>query len=784
MLRKDTGQERSIISDLDQLYQAATCNAVERELKRWTSPFVYPYPVELEPPFEAFDPSITHDRKHLPVKAFARKTSKAKKAILARLSFPVTDSVSWTAFENGIRRLSTSEGTVSLEITAHNGSIGVFLYGSESAVRNIVAGWNLVIPGIRMECVLFDPLASLTEADLQNMKIAEVHNPAPYPYLIVNARDFSVTPINAVFQAMTSIDIGDMAIYQFLITAVEANWMKSIWAIEKANAFLGKRAAFPSVAMGKSKLQANKPLFAAKLRLAYVGKSREQFERLLSLIGPFHAGGEGLSYRTIKELRQVVDDKKLLEMLIHRLAHTTGMLLDSAEAAAFMSLPDASVETVCQSDIGLLKGFPVPDLLTHDGLPLGRNTYGGVETVVRLQNTSQNPGKYVIGSNAGGKSTAMEGEMLWYIEQGASVILIDFHGETVDSLLQKIPDVAEDRVVVLDPSSDEFIPRLNLFVSDRESEIGPLAVDAVEGMRGMFPDSWGPRMNHILVYAVAGLFTLNKNLAAVLPLLSHTQEGRRLRNRVANQTSNPEVRRFFREEFDSYNKDVLASITNKISSLMMHERMRQMFSTQENAFDFERLMNGGVLVVKLSIGLLGVDVAAWIGNFILSHIQKLALRRAATSPDRRVPCHIYVDEVHRMKNLSVCHSIINEARKYRVYQTASHQETGQLSEADFKAFTSMSNIMVFRLNLDDARKMSKLFNGKVAPEEIMNLGVGEVFARIENQVVNFTTFPPRQGDPEKLSRIMQRCHKLYYRQADEISNHSARDNQRTNFELF
>ena len=367
-----------------------------------------------------------------------------------------------------------------------------------------------------------------------------------------------------------------------------------------------------------------------------------------------------------------------------------------------------------------------------------------------------------------------------------SIILIDFHGATAREALERLGAV-EGRVDVLDFSLPEFLPILNLFAVKNSEDIGMMASDCLDGMRMWFQSATGMRLEHILMHGIAGLMELKENLATLSVLISFLPEGKKLQQKIIHITKNPEIKQFWANEFGTYSKDALLPIRNKISSLLMSERIRKIFSFKDNSFDFELTMdNGRILIINLSVGRLGVEVSALLGNLVLSTIQKIGLRRESKSPEELNPCYVFVDECHRLKNLNILHSIINEARKYKINLTISHQETGQVDIPDFKAFTSVSNILVFKSNLEDARRMSKIFNEKVSADNIMNLDVGEVYARINNHVTSFKTFAPCRADPEVAKRIYERSIEKYYAPVKDVVTKECRNEVRKKrvFDVF
>ncbi len=770
MLRISKEQARATESAMAQYIKGATCHGLGIETARFSSPVIHKYHVELEPRFQPFDPSAVFARTDelQPLTGIRKRKSKRRDMVILKIHFPLADKPCWPELEQGIRGLSAASDELSFDVVASRGRIGIYLHGVESSLQSLISRWQLILPELKLETALVDPLAEISEVPFELLEFADVYAPPPYHFMLTHGRDFVNAPMNSLFMSMSEIQSDEILFCHVMFRSVRNNWLGNMQAIIQADSMLGKRSPLPSCPAGQTKLSAGKPLFVVKLCLGCVSRRIELFEALLAHLGLYQWSGLNLKYRTKQDFLQVLTEAQIRKMFAKRESYTTGMLLNSEELTAFVHVPDSGITASKKAKYDRIVGFPVHEDLKDSGLPLGINRYAGDECNVCVPLSSRNPSIYIIGSTTAGKSTSIEEQILWYASRGYAVIIIDFHGDTADSILGKVPGQIIEKTRIFDLSDPEYVACLNLFEAEDQADIGRLSADYVESMRGMFPGSWGARLNHLLVHGVAGLFILERNLAALLPIYSQTRQGEQYRQEIVRRCKNPEMRRFWTQEFRSYAAEAFTPITNKISTLLMDERARRMFSVRKNTFPLKKMMEGGLTIIKLSIGLLGVDIAAWIGDMLLAQFQKLALRRAAIAPCERIPCFLFMDEFHRLKNLSVCHSIINECRKYKLYLTASHQETGQLSPEDFKAFTSMGNIMVFRLNRDDSKKMATIFNGMVQPEDIMGLSVGEVIARIENRVVNFTTFPPKDGSQAVAQTIYDDSHKLYYKPLAEV----------------
>ena len=75
---------------------------------------------------------------------------------------------------------------------------------------------------------------------------------------------------------------------------------------------------------------------------------------------------------------------------------------------------------------------------------------------------------YMIGKTGVGKSTVFQNMCLQDIQNGQGVCFIDPHGESIDWLLEHIPEDRLQDVVLVDPSDTDFPFGLNLLEAHSE----------------------------------------------------------------------------------------------------------------------------------------------------------------------------------------------------------------------------------------------------------------------------------------------------------------------------
>lgn len=124
---------------------------------------------------------------------------------------------------------------------------------------------------------------------------------------------------------------------------------------------------------------------------------------------------------------------------------------------------------------------------------------------------------------------------------------------------------------------------------------------------------------------------------------------------------------------------------------------------------------------------------------------------------------VFVDEFWRFSTGRIIESLINECVKAGVHLCVANQETGQLSSELLQAVLSMPNVMVFNVGLSDAKRLVPLFDGKVSVEDFLGLGRGEVFARIDSDIADFTCpYSAGTGNHALRRKIISDSRKKFY----------------------
>jgi hypothetical protein len=168
------------------------------------------------------------------------------------------------------------------------------------------------------------------------------------------------------------------------------------------------------------------------------------------------------------------------------------------------------------------------------------------------------------------------------------------------------------------------------------------------------PDSWGPRLEHILRNALLALLDQpDSTLADVLRLL----DDKAFRKETVSRSYHPQVRDFWLREYENYPArfriEAIAPIQNKVGAFLANPLLNRILTQPKSAFDVRQIMDGGkILLVNLAKGKIGEDTASLLGALLVSKISMAALSRAEVPEESRRDFSVYLDEFQTFTTLS------------------------------------------------------------------------------------------------------------------------------------
>jgi hypothetical protein len=383
---------------------------------------------------------------------------------------------------------------------------------------------------------------------------------------------------------------------------------------------------------------------------------------------------------------------------------------------------------------------------------------------------------YIVGKTGLGKSTLLRNLILQDLHAGRGVGLLDPHGDLAREVLELVPRSRANDVAYFNPGDLARPVGLNLLPRVPPDSAHLVVSGIVSAFRGIWGDSWGPRLEYILGHAVAALLDRGGLTILALPRLL-ADDG--FRERVTSKVRDPVVRAFWRDEYARYERrfrlEAIAPLQNKIGRLLGNAPLRNIFGQVRNRLDVPFIMNRGrILVANLSKGAIGEDHARLLGALLVSQFQWAAMQRAANPDSPRTPFYLYIDEFQSFATEALT-SILAEARKYGLALTIAHQYLDQLPDGIRQSvFGNTGNLIAFRVGQRDARILEEELGGDVKIGNLVSLGKHEIYARLLNhgkaaEPFRGRTLPPiRVSGAAKRAAIIRHSRERYGRPRKEV----------------
>ncbi len=338
---------------------------------------------------------------------------------------------------------------------------------------------------------------------------------------------------------------------------------------------------------------------------------------------------------------------------------------------------------------------------------------------------------YVIGKTGTGKSTLLKTLALQDIEHGEGFALLDPHGDLAAELVSLVPLDRQEDLIYLDVPDRSFSWHFNPFAGIPRENQALAAAGMVEVFKKLWPDEWGPRLEHLLRNVVFTLLEVGGTLGDVPRLLSERSYRASLLGRIGNGM----VREFWDKEYAGYSPAFRAVVTaplqNKLGALLTDPRLHEILTARESSFDLRRVMDEGkLLVVNLSKGKLGEGPASLLGSLLVSHLSLAALERADRPQEERRDFFLYLDEFHTFSTLTLA-TMLSELRKYRLSLILAHQYLGQLEpEIRDAVFGNVGTFIAFRVGALDAPTVARELSPRFEADDLLALPNFSVYLRL------------------------------------------------------
>lgn len=318
------------------------------------------------------------------------------------------------------------------------------------------------------------------------------------------------------------------------------------------------------------------------------------------------------------------------------------------------------------------------------------------------------------------------------IKDGNGVALIDPHGDLADKILTLIPRERINDVIYFNPADIDYPIAFNPLEQIHADFHDLVASGLIMVFKKIWADFWGPRLEHILRYAIMTLLEYPGSTLLDIPRLLTDGD---FRKTVLAKVTHPQVKAFWFSEYDKYSawmrSSAISPILNKIGQFLVSIPLRNIVGQRNNTFKLRTLMDEKkILIVNLAKGKIGEDNCALLGAMLVTRMQLAAVSRANLPESRRDSFYLYVDEMHNFITLSFA-DVLSEARKYGLSLTLAHQYIEQLdNEIRAAVFGNVGTMIAFRLGAKDARYLAREFNPVFNETDIITLPNYRIYLKL------------------------------------------------------
>lgn len=359
---------------------------------------------------------------------------------------------------------------------------------------------------------------------------------------------------------------------------------------------------------------------------------------------------------------------------------------------------------------------------------------------------------YVIGKTGMGKSTLLENMAVQDIQSGNGLAFIDPHGASAEKLLDYVPEERLKDVLYFAPFDLQYPISFNV-LEQVEADHRHLVVNGLMStFEKLWADQWSARMAYILQNTLAALLEFP---GATLLGVNRMYVDKDYRRRVVESCTDPTVKSFWTEEYakytDRYTQEATPAIQNKIGQFQANALVRNIIGQGESSFNLREMMDTRkIFIVNLSKGRVGEGNAKLLGAMLVTKIYLAAMSRAdipASQLTHLPEFHLFVDEFQNFANRSFA-DILSESRKYKLALTVAHQYIEQMEEEVTAAvFGNVGSMITFRVGAYDAEVLEKEFMPAFTAEDLVNLGLRQIYLKlmidgVSSPPFSATTLPP------------------------------------------
>jgi hypothetical protein len=649
---------------------------------------------------------------------------------------------------------------------------------------------------------IFNPVGRLSGTVGGELSLKE-----DYAYPIATYQDLKRDAMQALLNAMATLDREDGAGVQILMRPADPNWRKNALSLagkkrkgdDKHHSFLdlSKELATAFVKPPEAKEGGDKkkdlsgldqaildaiedktryPGYEVLIRVVVSSNITQRAQAILNnLVAAFSLydapGKNGFKYAPAKSIDEFVTSY-ILRFFPQQHTKT---VLNAVELATLFHFPDQSGIPTSQLERQASKQVDAPRNVSDKGLLLGYNVFRGAKKPIRLALHDRQRHMYAVGQTGTGKSTFLENLALQDMLDGGGFAFVDPHGDTVESLLAMVPRERTEDVIYFSPSDMDYPMGLNLFEFQSADQKDFLIQEALNMLYKLYDPQhqgiMGPRYEHLFRNAALTVMAdPNGGTFVDIPKLFRDQQ---FVKQKLQYVKDQNVLEFWQKEMPQSQRsnefgEVVSWFVSKFGAFLSNEMMRNIIGQTKSAFDLRDVMDDGkILLVNLSKGRLGELNSKLLGMIFVMKFQAAAMSRANIPESERKDFALYVDEFQNFSTDSFA-TIMSEARKYHLNLIVANQFTTQLTDEIRDAvFGNMGTIVAFRIGQPDVEALSRYFQPTFDGNDLVRIPNYNTIMRtliggVPTQPFSMATLPPLGSPNYKLAEALKKLSAAKY----------------------